>query len=165
MAWSPKTEEQLALNLKEQGVNKEFELFHPGIYDYEIVKAENKISKSNKEMLYLFLKISANNGRVCFVHDYLMLSPEFALMEFKLRHFFYSCGAGEMYEKVDIHPDLLIGRGGRLTIKIEKDKRGQYPDKNAVRDYEYDKPVESKKNEKDSASLSTNIDLNDDIPF
>lgn len=118
MRFTPKTKEEL-----------EFENLLPkGEYDFEVVKAEDAVSKkSGAEMIKVNLKVFHGNG-FQFVTDYLMEA-----MAFKLRHFFETVGMIESYNAGQIQSADLIGVAGKVQIDIEP--AGEYPAKNVVKDY------------------------------
>lgn len=120
MKFPPKTREE-ALTVK---------LLEKGNYPFIVLKAENKISQSNNPMIQLLLKIWDEKGREHLVYDLLMES-----LEFKLRHFCYAIGHGEMSENGEIDCELIKGKQGECKIYIQEDKSGKYPPKNAVADY------------------------------
>lgn len=118
MRFVPKTEKQLT----------EENLFPAGEYDFEIAAAQDTVSKtSGSDMIKVRLTVHFD-GKTRFVTDYLMES-----MGFKLRHFFYAIGLGDRYDSGDCTADSLVGRVGRVSLKIEE-QDGFMP-KNAVKDY------------------------------
>lgn len=129
-------------------------LLQKGNYPFVVVKAEERISKSNNPMIKVLLKVWDDSGREYLVYDYLMES-----IEHKLRHFCYSIGHGEMSEKGEFDCDLVKNKQGVCKIYTQEDKSGQYQPKNAVADYILsDHNVESlKKDENDFKD--------DEIPF
>lgn len=136
---APKSEKELA----------EANLYQPGIYDYEVLNAEDRVSKtSQKEMVWIKLKVFNNEGNFIFVDDYMVDGT----MEHKIRHLCDASGMLKNYEAGEIDPSLFIGKSGRVKIGIAKDKTGQYPDKNSVVDY-----VVSQE--------AAGDDLNDSLPF
>lgn len=144
MKFAPKSEKEIA----------EENLIKPGIYDFEIVDALEKVSKSGNEMIELKLNVFDGDApRI--VMDYLLES-----MAFKLRHAADACGLLPNYEGGSLLADDFKGRSGKLKIKIDKDKSGQYADKNGVADYV--------KREADAVPDGRPVapaDLDDGIPF
>lgn len=121
MTFEPKSEKEIAAA----------GLLPDGEYDFEVTEASDEISKrSNAAMIKVKLGIynGATIGR--FVFDYLMPS-----MAAKLRHFCDSVGLLKEYEGGALSAEMCKGRSGRVKLVIEQDKAGQYPDKNAARDY------------------------------
>jgi hypothetical protein len=155
MKFIPRTEEEV----------KKFKLLQKGDADYEILDAQEEISKTDKEMLHLKLKVFDATGAQSLVHDYIMLNDE--NFEYKLRHLFYSCGLGELYETGDVEPFRLLGKCGKLDLGIQADKTGQYSDKNNVKDYLTDEKLKThqKKNQSATAETVTDDFQDDDVPF
>ena len=61
---------------------KQGDLMENGIYDFQVIKATEKISKSGNEMIELQLKVWESNGRERFIFDYLLEQ-----LEYKIGHF------------------------------------------------------------------------------
>lgn len=121
MQFTPKTEEQVSRLLAE------------GLYQYEVIKAVEKVSKNGNPMIELLLKIfDDESGRTSLVTDYLMVHPD---MEHKIRHFCYSNDLVSNYEKGRLDDVMCVGQVGKCRIRIRKDKEGKYPDKNVIADY------------------------------
>ena len=135
MRFTPLSEEEI----------KESNLFEPGIYNFEVLEALDKISKSGNEMIELKIKIWDNNGKEKIIYDYLL-----EMMKFKLKHFSECVSLEDKYNDGGINANDCIGKSGELDLIIYVDKKGRYADKNAVKDY----IVNKDKN-----------DISDDIPF
>lgn len=138
MKITPKTEKEL----------QEEKLLAPGIYDFEIESAEDKVSKSGNDMIVVTLKVYGNNRHV-YVTDYLMEK-----MAFKLRHACDACGILKAYESGELTSDLFCGKTGKVKLKMEE--AGEYPAKNIVVDY-----VKHDTN----AKLAAEVLKDDSIPF
>lgn len=157
MRFQPKTEKEI----------QEANLWPAGIYDFEILPDTkigansystcDRVSKSGNDMIQLVVKVVNDEGRDRVVIDYLMEQ-----IEYKLRHAAVACGLEDEYESGQLHADQFIGKTGKLKLKIEKDKNGQYADKNAVADYVHDaeKPVYSA-----HSAAKANGFVEDDLPF
>lgn len=143
MKFTPRTEEEV----------KKFTLLEKGLGNFEVISATEEFSEKRQcDMLHLILKVWDVHGKQGLIHDYILNNEDF---EWKLRHFCYSANLDTYYEKGDVKPEYCVGAAGKLDIGISKDKSGKYPDKNSVKDYIFEKPPESDKEEfKD-----------DDIPF
>lgn len=141
----PLTKEQLA-----QG-----DLIPPGIYEFEVLDAQEKVSKSGKDMIELQLKVWMPDGRVRTIFDYLLEA-----LEFKMGHFAETVGLLPKYQEGYLNADDCIGKSGKAKIYTQKDKTGQYGDKSAIADYIVDDKVAP-------TTKKSDIDpnLNDDIPF
>lgn len=142
MKFTPKSEEELAT------------LLTPGIWDYEVVKAEDTTSKSGNQMLHLITKCWDENGKSALVHDYILES-----FDWKIRHFCYSNGLDKKYESGTLNAVDSERRSGKCRGGVEKDKTGQYGDKNRIVDYVMTE-------EKAAAMGAQQVkDLDDEIPF
>ena len=95
---------------------------------FEVLKAEDKISKAGNEMIELLLKVWDKDGKQSTIFDYLVSNQQW-----KILHFFKSTGSVKDYLEGDLDPQNLIGTGGKLKIAVKKDP--QYGDQNKVADY------------------------------
>lgn len=140
MKFQPKTEKELA----------EANLWPVGHYAYEILESEEATDKNQNPMFKLKVKVFKDNGASQNLFDY--VSP--AWMEYKLRHLADACGLLAEYEQGEIEDYQLVGKTGMCKVVIQKDKTGQYPDRNGIADYLPDV----------SKSVSELLD-NDIVPF
>lgn len=123
MRFKPKSEKEIQ--------EERFPVLKPGKYHFEVMAASEEVSKKGNQMIVLKLKILDDSLNVLtFLKDYLMET-----MSYKLRHAAYSCDLGSQYDAGELHADQFIGKSGMLDLGIQKDKTGQYPDKNNVNDY------------------------------
>ena len=129
------------------------QLIEPGEYDFEVIDATEEVSKAGNPMIKLRLKIYVDDSERT-IFDYLMEA-----VEFKLRHFCEAVGILDVYEAGDLLPVHCTARAGKVLIGIRKDKSGQYPDQNTVKDY-----VVNEESEPVSKLSSPNF-TNDEIPF
>lgn len=121
MRFAPKSADEIA----QDGLLK------PGVYDFEIAGAEDAISKSSgAEMIKLRVKVFDLDGGSTIIFDYLMES-----VAYKLRHAAEVCGLERAYERGELNAFDFEGKVGRVKVAIQKDKTGQYPDKNSIADY------------------------------
>ncbi len=130
MRFIPKTEKEIS----------EANLWQPGIYDFEVleytslgntrVATIDTTSKNGNEMIVLVCRVYHPNGQFRIIVDYLLES-----MMFKLRHAAEACGLLDRYEQGELSASDFIGRFGQAQLGIQKDKGGQYPDKNNIVDY------------------------------
>lgn len=162
MRVTPKTEQEIT----------EENLLPDGIYDFQILSAEDYVSQnSGKEMIKLAVRVYNEHGDAhCVIYDYLMDA-----VAYKLRHCAEVCELLKEYESGYIPPEKMVNKCGRVKIYTQKDKNGQYPDKNAIRDYI--KPVtiepvnqaqvfQRQVAESRKRSIPVGADLDDDaIPF
>jgi hypothetical protein len=123
MRFTPKSEKQIQ--------EERFPVLKPGKYHFEIVEATEEVSKKGNPMIVLRLKILDNSFNVLtYLKDYLMES-----IPYKLRNAAYGCSLGVHYESGELVASSFVGKTGVLDLTIQKDKTGQYPDKNSVNDY------------------------------
>lgn len=144
----PKSAEQIK-------AESNFPVWKPGVYDFEIRAAEDTVSKSGNDMVKLTVDIFNEEGRKQTIFDYLLES-----VPYKLRHCVDVCGLGKQYDSGFLDAVEFEGKTGRCKLNIQKDKTGQYPDKNGIADYvveEAPQPVKFRPREM--------ADLDDDIPF
>lgn len=123
MKFTPKQEEELQYA---------FEILPAGEYDFQIISATDKKSKAGNDMIELEIDCFANDGRAVRVFDYLIEIPSF---EYKIRHCAAATGLLQEYEKGELTADMFSSRSGRCVLGIKKDKKGEYPDRNEVKDY------------------------------
>jgi hypothetical protein len=152
MKFTPKTKEEL----------QQAGLLPDGVYDFEVVKATDKISKNGNDMLELQLKVWGNDGREVMVFDYLLEA-----MAFKLRHFAEETGLIGKYEAGELHDYDCLGKSGKVSLIVKASKisasGNTYPPKNAVKDYISDNKAKSNGSLPPQKSVDNNLDA--DIPF
>lgn len=119
MQFTPKTEKQLS----------EERMLPAGVYDFEVMKAENKISKSGNEMIKITLRVFAPDGSTLLVDDYLMEA-----MQFKLLHFCECAGLMSKYEAGTLEAFDCEGVAGKVNLKQDPAK-DNFQAKNSVKDY------------------------------
>ena len=139
MRFTPKTENEVAAS----------GLLEKGIYDFQIVSAEDKESKSGNEMIVLKVNVFDDEGRSTLIFDYLLET-----VAYKIRHAAYACGLGDKYEGGQLLAEDFIDKTGKVKVGISKDKTGQYPDKNSISDYVVD-----------GSDAKKSDDMNDEIPW
>ena len=140
------------------------DLLEAGEGNYEVIKSVFGHSKrTGNPMITLTLKVWDKTGNQGLITDYLMISDKnFALR--KIRHFCFSNGLQEAYERGGFNADECEGRCGKLIIGIEKGQPREdnpnesYPDKNKAVDY-----ISSNGAEKKQQAEGEKLD--DDIPF
>lgn len=154
MRFTPRSEEEVATA----------NLLQPADYPFEVLEAEDKVSKQGNEMIALKLKIEIDDG-MRIVFDYLLEA-----VEYKLRHFFDSIGMLDEYESGDISAEDVVGAAGIAKIIIQPAKGG-YDAKNSVKDYvkravAVTKSKGAKKIAKPvSKPAVVDDDMDDEIPF
>ena len=159
MRFIPKTSEEL------EAERPAFEPWPVGEYDFEIVKAEDTVSKSSgREMLALNIKIFNSDGEYRFVNDYIVDNATW-----KLHQLARAVGLDAEYDSGNIEAYMLENKVGRAKIKI-KPAQGDFPAGNQVGEYvsAAGKPV---KNVSAHSTAKANgfqpqpADLDDEIPF
>lgn len=124
MQFTPKSESELQQSL----------LLEAGLYPFQVMHAEDAISKSGNEMIKLTLKVWNKDGSERVIYDYLLEA-----MAFKLRHFCASAGLIGNYEAGNLKAADCIGKLGKVDIIMQSGQPnpmgGYYPDKNSVKDY------------------------------
>ena len=106
------------------------QVFSRGEYEFEVLARRDDVSRAENEMIVLTRWVSDANGASRFVTDYLLEKRPI-----KLRHAAEACGLLEQYEAGELAGTDFVGKTGKLTLTIEKDKNKKFPDKNAVADY------------------------------
>lgn len=123
MKINPVTEEEI----------KRRNLLDPGIYDFVVHDATEKISmRSGNPMIELVLKVTDLTGKVHTLLDYLV-DNEYS--DHKIRHLSECSGVLESYENGEIFANDFINKKGKVKITIRKDKSGQEDDRNFIKDY------------------------------
>ena len=121
MRFEPKT----AQEIDEAG------LLTAGVYDFEVMEAEDTQSKAGNDMAAIVIRVEDASGRSFKVQDWLVATDGGA---YKVRHFAESVGLLAEYEKGDMPAGFMIGKTGRAKIAV-KPADGQYRAKNTVADY------------------------------
>lgn len=150
----PKTEAEIK-------AESNFPIWPAGVVDFEIRAAEDTVSKNGNDMIKLTVDIYNSEGKKQTVFDYLLES-----IAYKLRHCADACGLTAQYESGALDAIEFEGKSGKCKINIQKDKSGQYPDKNGIADYLVDEaPAQSAATKPAAARKPAMADLDDDIPF
>lgn len=144
MRFTPKTENEIAAE----------NLLAPGIYGFEIIEAKDEVSRAGNEMIKLTVHVF-DDGQPVTIFDYLMEK-----VAYKLRHAAEACGLLSDYEHGLLNAADFEGRTGRCKVVIQKDKSGQYPDKNGIADY-----LKADATSAPARPKAPAADLNDEIPF
>lgn len=123
MIFTPKNEEEI----QKEG------LCPDGSYSYQVIKAEDKISKAGNEYTSITLKIWDEQGK-----EHLIFT-NMALIKL-LKHFCDVNNMQDLYQSGNIHHENFLNKsGGRVLIGIEGEKEngkgGMYKAKNIVKDY------------------------------
>lgn len=130
MKFTPKSEEQIK---QDQIRRQEERLLAAGECDFEVIGADEQFNEKNKcDMFILTLRIWDKNGKESTLKDWILNNDQF---EWKLRHFCHSAGLEDYYETGDLSTYYMRGKTGKLMLSVRKDKKGKFPDQNAVDDY------------------------------
>ena len=126
MEIKPKSREEIARE----------KLLKPGIYDFEVMRAEETTSKSSgNPMVKIKIRVFHDGGEA-HIYDYITS----AQVE-KLCAFCDAVGLSKEYDAGDVKSDDMEGRSGRVKIGIEDEKPkddgtdAKWPAKNKVKDY------------------------------
>ena len=125
--------------------------------DFEVISAENKVSKKGNEMIALKLRVW-HGAREAQVFDYLMPS-----MQFKLLHFCETTGLTARYASGNLTATDCQSKAGKVVIGVEE-ASGNYAAKNTVRDYVGHRETKFVKVGASAAPAPARTD-GDDIPF
>lgn len=137
----------------------------------EVIGAVAHSAASGKKMIKLTMMAIAHGNRKMIV-DFFDPSSQEVFPARKFKHACYCFGLQDMYESGRVSSSAFNGKKGSGIIGIQKDKGGEYPDKNSIRDYL--DPVSPSAAitmaGKPDSFLSRNsgiktADFNDDIPF
>jgi len=135
MEFKPKSREEIEKDADERKreMNRK-SLLKPGIYDFEVMRAEEATSRAGNPMIKIKLRIFHDGGEL-HVYDYLVSTNEA-----KLASFCDSIGKAEEYDAGAINTDSLEKCSGRAKIGIEDERpkddgEGNWPAKNKVKDY------------------------------
>lgn len=150
MKFTPKTEKEIA----------EEKLLPVGDYPFQISAAEDYVSKAGNEMIKAEVRVFKPDGNFLLVDDYL---GEF--MMHKILHLCQATGLEDDYNAGLIKPENLVGKTGQLKLSIQKDKTGQYPDRNSIKDYIVGADLKIPKTDLDKLIDGDKDDLADEIPF
>lgn len=106
-------------------------LIQDGEYDGEIALAEETHSKAGSEMLKLTVRVWAGSGGPRTVFDY-VVNPGGL---WKLKQIASASGQMDKYEAGSMGAGDLNGVSVRVGVKTQKDKTGQFEDKNVIARY------------------------------
>ena len=142
MKFKPQTEEASASTRK---------VLPAGIYDAEVLLAEETRSKAGNDMMKIKLAVYRPNGGQEWVWDYITDTS------YRLGQLMSACGLSEQYQKGEVHPDEIEGKSFKVTLKIDP-ARGEYSERNSVGRYGTATP-------KPTPSAEESTEAEDDIPF
>lgn len=157
MQITPKTEKEIAeMGLWPANTICSFEIIEHVTFGETTIHTSDATSKKGNDMIILVVNIFNDKGETKILIDYLLESTAA-----KLRNAMIACGLLDKYEKGYFLASDFIGKKGELRIGIEKDKSGQYPDKNKIIGYVTDS--EAKTNNVYNQAVHPALD--DTIPF
>jgi len=104
-------------------------VFPKGTYDFEVVKAEEKVSSKGNEMIALTLKVF-NQDQTVLVNDWLVSMDS---MIPKIFSFCSATGIETEYHAGELTAELCIGLAGKVKLDIEPS--AEFGDKNKVAGY------------------------------
>ncbi len=151
MRTEPKTDKEIM----------ESNLMPDGIYPFEVVAANDAVSKSGNEMIVLKLRIIDNGNVARTLTDYLLAS-----MAFKLKHFACYNGLSDRYDADDLQAHHCLHVNGMVEISSDKEPKPKgdgtfYPIKNFVKDY-----CENEANKSPQGAVENGEPpFNDDVPW
>jgi hypothetical protein len=136
MEFKPKSREEIEKDADERKreMNRK-SLLKPGIYDFEVMRAEDQMSSKGNKMIKLKLRVFHDGGEA-HMYDYLV-----ANQEAKVAAYCDSVGKSEQYDAGDIKAEDMAGDCGRAKIGIEDEKPKddgtdeKWPAKNKIKDY------------------------------
>lgn len=143
MQFEPKSERQI----------QEERCVPEGVYDFEVIAAEDKRSSKGNDMIEVVLNIFKADGGSIQLTDYLIGTPK---MAWKLRHFCDSVGILDVYESGQLNAYHCRGVAGQVRVVQEDDVK--YGVQNKVRDYVCQEPGTERK-------VVQQVEVADDIPF
>lgn len=120
MNFKPKTEKEII----------EAGLMPKGTYPFEVIDAEDGVSKKGNEMIVATLRIFTPDDKTRVLTAYLMEA-----MAAQLFHFCTYCGLAAEYGAGTLTAALCVGKTGYVDINIKEDKTGQYPPQNVIKDF------------------------------
>lgn len=133
-------------------------LLPDGDYDFEVLDAVEKQDANGRDYISLKLGVWNSSGKQEWVFNNLSSADS---MQWKLRHFCEAVGIVKDYETGNINAQNLIKLCGKFKVYTRKDKAGQHPDRNDVKDYiprAVELPAQGIKQEKPPVD-------DDDMPF
>lgn len=145
------------LPLKEEEIQLA-SLISEGVYDYQVIKSEDKISQAGNEYISLILRIYDQDGREHPVYTNLAMIK-------LIKHFCDVNGLEQDYDSGNVPAEkCLYKSSGKVVIGIEGEKPngkgGTYRAKNIVKDYIVSPPGSPAR-----PLLQDNNTFDQDVPF
>ncbi len=107
---------------KEEAESSKSNLFDPGVYDFEVIEAEEKTSTKGNEMFAVVLQVTINDlGETAKLRDWILLDGP---MAWKLREFTCDClGMEKQYASGQLDAEDIVGRFGKVETGHSEDGR------------------------------------------
>lgn len=147
MKFAPKSEKEIA----------EAGLMPKGIYPFEVIDAEDSVSKKGNDMIVATLRIFTPDGKSRQLNAYLMEA-----MAAQLFHFCTYSGLAAEYGAGTLEAAHCVGKTGYVKIGIKEDKTGQYGPQNNVVDFVR---LEALKPDENPHPAAKKEGLDEDVPF
>lgn len=122
MRFTPKNEDELN------------PLIPAGLYDAEVIKAEEKQSKAGNDMIQICLRIYLADGNTVLLNDWLMEATQAKLLQFC-----NATGLRAVYDSGELQADHCLGKSVKVVIKTGRDKQDN--EQNSVAKYAIDRPA------------------------
>lgn len=152
MRFQPRTKDELAA----------MNLVKPGIYQFRVLNAEDKLSKGGNDMIQMTLEVFDESGSPRTVYAFLLEAMANRLYEF--------CETTSMlshYDNGTLRAVDCIGKSAWLELTIDKDKGGTYPDRNGVKKYMTKEAAQTAMMKANPSTEKERIQtlVDDDLPF
>jgi hypothetical protein len=165
MRFTPRSASDIDAEQKVQAAK--FAPWPSGVYDFEVMSAEDAVSRAGNDMIALELAVFNKSGERRTIRDWLMEA-----IAYKLRHAAEACGVVKLYDKGTLDAVDFVGKTGKLKLGVQPGQDGYGP-KNTVKDYvsdEADGRAEVRAQERQvtrsrPAAGPAPSDLDDEIPF
>lgn len=124
----------------------------PGRYKFNVLLAEDAVSKAGNEMIKLKLECFQPDGRRATIFDYLMINADGTSR--KIKGFCEAVGLQDKYQSGELSHWDCLHKSGELELAVESSE--QYGDQNKVKFYVRLKPT--------SENLPKSAPATDDFP-
>lgn len=121
----------MEFNPDDAGDRGSFSLLPEGLYDIEVVDAEERTSQKGNQMIALTLEARHPDGYPSRVWDYLVSTPAAV---FKIKQFCDAAGLTAEFTAGTLTESHCRGRRLKAKVFVESGRDG-YQDRNAVREY------------------------------
>lgn len=122
MEYNPRQEKEIRSNMT----------LPPGVYDFEIEGATEKVSKKGNDMIELSVRIFPHDGSSPrLIRDWLVAGSD--LGELKINRFCHSTGIQDAYFAGELTGFTCQGVSGKCRLTVTADEK--YGDQNQVKDY------------------------------